>query len=109
MTVKIRFARFGCRNRPFFRIIVADSKTPRDGKPIQVVGFYDPLSGKDGGNKYMGLKYDAVKYWLSVGAQPSDPVRRILLKAGLLSPPPMVVMGDKSGPTTSLPVAGPED
>ncbi|KAJ8755455.1 hypothetical protein K2173_019253 [Erythroxylum novogranatense] len=115
MAVKIRFARLGCKHRPFYRIIVTDSQAPRDGKHIQVVGFYDPLSGtvtslhipsfcyvagKDG-NKYMGLKYDAVKHWLSVGAQPTDAVRRILLKAGLISPPSMVVVKDKGGPSNS--------
>ncbi|EEF37488.1 30S ribosomal protein S16-2, chloroplastic/mitochondrial [Ricinus communis] len=97
MAVKIRLERCGCKNRPFYRIIAADSKSPRDGKLLQVLGFYDPLAGKDD-DKRIGLKFDRVNYWLSVGAQPSDPVRRILLNAGLLSPPPMVVMGHKNGP-----------
>ncbi|XP_021674568.1 30S ribosomal protein S16-2, chloroplastic/mitochondrial [Hevea brasiliensis] len=103
MAVKIRLERCGCRNRPFYRIVAADSKSPRDGKILQVIGFYNPLAGKED-NKKVGLKFDRVKYWLSVGAQPSDPVRNILFNAGLLSPPPMVVMGNKSGPHKTCPV-----
>ncbi|GKB74143.1 30S ribosomal protein S16-2, chloroplastic/mitochondrial, partial [Tanacetum coccineum] len=58
---------------------------------------------QDGG-KRMGLNFDRVKYWLSVGAQPSDPVQRLLFRAGLLPPPPMVVMGRKGGPRDTRPV-----
>ncbi|BBH08259.1 Ribosomal protein S16 family protein [Prunus dulcis] len=59
--------------------------------------------GQDGG-KRMGLNFERVKYWLSVGAQPSDPVQRILFRAGLLPPPPMVAMGRKGGPRETRPV-----
>ncbi|CAO2202571.1 unnamed protein product [Urochloa humidicola] len=97
MVVRIRLARFGCRNRPFYRLMAADSRSPRDGKHLEVLGYYDPLPGKDGG-KRMGLKFDRVKYWLSVGAQPSDPVERILFRAGILPPPPMLAMTHKGGP-----------
>mmetsp|Transcript_38215 Transcript_38215/g.94969 ORF Transcript_38215/g.94969 Transcript_38215/m.94969 type:complete len:117 (-) Transcript_38215:92-442(-) len=83
MVVKIRLARFGHRNMPFYRIFVADSRSPRDGKHIEVVGHYDPKPEIDG-NKHMGLKIDRVKYWLSVGAQPSDTVARLLGQAGIL-------------------------
>ncbi|KAG2691338.1 hypothetical protein I3760_08G005100 [Carya illinoinensis] len=55
------------------------------------------LSGQDGG-KRMGLNFERVKYWLSVGAQPSEPVQRILFRSGLLPPPPMMAMGRKGGP-----------
>ncbi|CAL1365892.1 unnamed protein product [Linum trigynum] len=96
MAVKIRFARLGCKHRPFYRIVVADSESRRDGKFIQVVGFYDPLAAKED-TKKMSLNYDRAKYWLSVGAQPSDPVRRILMQAGLIEPPSMVVMARKGG------------
>ncbi|WCJ21887.1 Ribosomal protein S16 family protein [Euphorbia peplus] len=99
MAVKIRLERCGCRNRPFYRIVAADSKSPRDGKHLQVLGFYDPLAADKEDNKHVGLKFDLVQHWLSVGAQPSDPVRRILMRAGVLSPPPMVVMGNKPGPS----------
>ncbi|PWA39715.1 ribosomal protein S16 family protein [Artemisia annua] len=98
-----RLARLGCRNRPFYRVMAADSRSPRDGKHIEVLGYYNPLPGQDGG-KRMGLNFDRVKYWLSVGAQPSDPVQRLLFRAGLLPPPPMVVMGRKGGPRDTRPV-----
>ncbi|XP_050203955.1 30S ribosomal protein S16-2, chloroplastic/mitochondrial-like [Mercurialis annua] len=103
MAVKIRLERCGCKHRPFYRIVAADSKCPRDGRHLQVLGFYDPLAAKDA-EKRVELKYDRVNYWLSVGAQPTDTVRRFLLNAGLLSPPPMVIMGNKSGPGGKLPV-----
>ncbi|KAK4772743.1 hypothetical protein SAY86_014518 [Trapa natans] len=97
MVVRIRLSRFGCKNKPFYRLMAADSRSPRDGKHLEVLGYYNPLPGQDGG-KRMGLNFDRVKYWLSVGAQPSDPVQRILFRAGLLPPPPMVAMGRKGGP-----------
>ncbi|KAJ6360835.1 hypothetical protein OIU77_004789 [Salix suchowensis] len=107
MAVKIRLARLGCKNRAFYRIVAADSHTPRDGKHLQVLGFYDPLAAK-GDARRLGLNVDlerylhnekAGEYWLSVGAQPTDTVRGILMRAGLVNPPPMVVMGQKKGPS----------
>nr|XP_034900785.1 30S ribosomal protein S16-1, chloroplastic-like [Populus alba] len=97
MAVKIRLARIGCKNRAFYRIVAADSHTPKDGKHLQVVGFLDPLAAQ-GDARRLGLNVDLVKYWLSVGAQPTDTVRGILMRAGLISPPPMFVMGQKKGP-----------
>ncbi|MQL05425.1 30S ribosomal protein S16 [Escherichia coli] len=92
MVVKIRLARLGCRNHPFYRVIVTDSTTRRDGKHLENLGFYNPILGKDD-EKRMALKYERLKYWLSVGAQPSEPVERLLFRAGL-----RVAMGDKVGP-----------
>ncbi|KAJ4819941.1 30S ribosomal protein S16 [Rhynchospora pubera] len=103
MAVRIRLARFGCRNRPFYRVMAADSRSPRDGKHLEVLGYYNPLPGQDGG-KRMGLNFDRIKYWLSVGAQPSDPVQRLLFRAGLLPPPPMLAMARKGGPRNRRPV-----
>ncbi|KAK3014705.1 hypothetical protein RJ639_008375 [Escallonia herrerae] len=97
MVVRLRLSRFGCKNKPFYRVMAADSRSPRDGKHLEVLGYYNPLPGQDGG-KRMGLNFDRVKYWLSVGAQPSDPVQRLLFRAGLLPPPPMMAMGRKGGP-----------
>ncbi|XP_020229710.1 30S ribosomal protein S16-1, chloroplastic [Cajanus cajan] len=82
MVVRIRLARLGCRNHPFYRVVVTDSKTTRDGKQLEVLGFYNPVAGKDD-EKRMRLKLERVKYWLSVGAQPSEPVERLLFRAGL--------------------------
>ncbi|KAK7279038.1 hypothetical protein RJT34_24081 [Clitoria ternatea] len=81
MVVRIRLARLGCRNNPFYRVIVTDSRTTRDGKNIEVLGFYNPI-GKDD-EKKMRLKLERIKYWLSVGAQPSEPVERLLGRAGM--------------------------
>ncbi|XP_004287573.1 PREDICTED: 37S ribosomal protein S16, mitochondrial [Fragaria vesca subsp. vesca] len=103
MVVRIRLARFGCKNRPFYRVMAADSRSPRDGKHLEVLGYYNPLPGQDGG-KRMGLNFDRVKYWLSVGAQPSDPVQRILFRAGMLPPTPMMAMARKGGPRDTRPV-----
>ncbi|XP_019197633.1 PREDICTED: 30S ribosomal protein S16-2, chloroplastic/mitochondrial-like isoform X1 [Ipomoea nil] len=97
MVVRLRLSRFGCKNKPFYRVMAADGRSPRDGKHLEVLGYYNPLPGQDGG-KQMGLNFERVKYWLSVGAQPSDPVERLLFRAGLLPPPPMMAMGRKGGP-----------
>ncbi|XP_039063043.1 30S ribosomal protein S16-2, chloroplastic/mitochondrial-like [Hibiscus syriacus] len=74
-----------------------------DGKHLEVLGYYNPLPEQDGG-KRMGLNFERVKYWLSVVAQPSEPVQRILFRAGLLPPPPMAAMGCKGGPRDLHPV-----
>ncbi|GAB4837789.1 hypothetical protein Ancab_027312 [Ancistrocladus abbreviatus] len=103
MVVRIRLSRFGCKNKPFYRVLAADSRSPRDGKHLEVLGYYNSLPGQDG-QKRMGLNFDRVKYWLSVGGQPSEPVQRILFRAGLLPPPPMVAMGCKGGPHDIRPV-----
>mmetsp|Transcript_21068 Transcript_21068/g.63405 ORF Transcript_21068/g.63405 Transcript_21068/m.63405 type:complete len:109 (-) Transcript_21068:821-1147(-) len=86
MTVRIRLARFGRKHLPFYRIFVADQKAPRDGKHIEQVGHYDPLPGNDG-NKRLALNVDRIKYWLSVGAQPSQTVGRLLGQAGVIPKP----------------------
>ena len=77
MAVKIRMKRVGAKNAPVFRIVVADSRSPRDGKFIEELGTYQPL--KKGENFKMDL--ERAKYWLSKGAQPSDTVASFLKKA----------------------------
>ncbi|KAL2629028.1 hypothetical protein R1flu_013714 [Riccia fluitans] len=84
--VRLRLARFGRRNLPFYRITAADSRAPRDGKHLEVVGHYNPIPGKDG-LKRIGINTERIKYWLSVGAQPSHPVARLLHLAGLMPRP----------------------
>ncbi|KAG8374201.1 hypothetical protein BUALT_Bualt11G0106400 [Buddleja alternifolia] len=103
MVVRLRLSRLGCKNRAFYRLMAADSRSPRDGKHLEVLGYYNPLPGQDGG-KRMGINFDRVKYWLSVGAQPSEPMERLLFRAGLLPPPPMLAMGRKGGPRDTRPV-----
>ncbi|MGA3284774.1 MAG: 30S ribosomal protein S16 [Verrucomicrobiota bacterium] len=78
MAVKIRMKRVGAKNAPFFRIVVADSRSPRDGKFIEELGSYRPL--KKGDNFTLNL--DRAKYWISKGAQPSDTVASFIKKAG---------------------------
>jgi small subunit ribosomal protein S16 len=77
MSVKIRMKRIGTKNTPVFRIVVADSRSPRDGKFIEEVGTYQPL--KKGDN--FTLKLERVNYWVSKGAQPSETVASFIKKA----------------------------
>ena len=78
--VRIRLRRTGRKKAPTFRIVAADSKSPRDGKFIEIVGPYMPRQTENA----IGLKTDRVHYWLDSGAQPSDTVRSLLRRAGLL-------------------------
>ena len=77
------------QNLPFYRIFVADSRAPRDGKHLEVVGHYDPAPGKDG-HKHLALDIGRVRSWLALGAQPSKPVVALLGRAGVAPPPPRV-------------------
>jgi small subunit ribosomal protein S16 len=87
MVVRLRFQWFGKRHQPFFRMVAANGQAPRDGKFLEIVGTYNPVATKEG-IKEIRLKTDRVKYWLSVGAQPSDRVAWILGKFGVLPPKP---------------------
>ena len=80
MAVKIRLKRMGAKKSPFYRIVVADSRSPRDGRFIETVGTYNPLVAEN----QVTLKEDRVLAWLADGAQPSDTVRNILSKEGVL-------------------------
>ena len=75
--VRMRLARLGGRHAPFYRIHVADSRAPRDGKHVEVVGTYDPLPRADG-NKHVTLDMERIRYWLGVGVQPTGTVKKIL-------------------------------
>lgn len=77
MAVKIRLKRIGAKNHPAFRIVVADSRSPRDGKCIEELGTYLPLQAADN----FTLKLDRAEYWLSKGAQPSETVASFIKKA----------------------------
>ena len=80
MAVKIRLRRTGRKKQPTYRIVIADSQSPRDGKFIEIVGQYAPRSGEQA----LNLKNERVNYWLDNGAQPTDTVRSLLRKAGVL-------------------------
>ncbi len=78
--VRIRLTRMGAKKRPFYRFVVADSRAPRDGRFIEILGHYNPIA------KPMELVVDKEKalYWLSQGAQPSESVKRLFKEAGVL-------------------------
>ena len=78
MSVKIRLARHGAKKRPFYRIVVADSESPRDGKFLEVVGTYNPLLDP----AEVNLKDERVKYWMDQGAIPTGTVKNLLKKQG---------------------------
>lgn len=77
MSVKIRLKRFGTKKRPYYRIVVMDSRAPRDGRTIEEVGFYHPI---ELGEQRIELKEDRVRAWLDQGAQPSETVKKLLNK-----------------------------
>jgi small subunit ribosomal protein S16 len=82
MPLKIRLARAGAKKRPFYRIVIADVRSPRDGRFIEIVGTYDPILAKDDENRVI-LKTERIQHWLGHGAQPTDRVLRFLDAAGL--------------------------
>ena len=84
MAVRIRLKRMGAKKRPFYRVIVADARAPRDGRFIETLGTYNPLTNPAEAR----LDADKVRLWLSRGAQPSDPVRHLLAREGFLRAQP---------------------
>ena len=82
MSLKIRLTRGGAKKRPYYRIVVADSRSPRDGRFIEKVGTYDPMKPKDDAAR-VTLEVEKIQAWLAKGAQPTDRVLRFLDKAGL--------------------------
>jgi small subunit ribosomal protein S16 len=75
LSVRIRLKRFGTKRRPYYRIVVMDSRSPRDGRTIEEVGFYHPIEMEE---KQIQVKEERVRDWLNKGAQPSDTVRKLL-------------------------------
>ena len=82
MSLKIRLTRGGAKKRPYYRIVVADSRSPRDGRFIEKIGSYDPMKAKDAADRVV-LDLEKVQAWLAKGAQPTDRVLRFLDAAGL--------------------------
>lgn len=80
MAVKIRLKRIGAKKAPFYRIVVADSRSPRDGKFIEEVGYYNPCSEPN----ELSIQTESVQKWLNNGAQPTDTVRALLKKSGII-------------------------
>ena len=82
MAVKIRLARGGTKKRPYYRIVVADERAPRDGRFIEKVGTYNPLLASDSAER-VTLNLERIQHWISKGAQPTDRVLRFLAQAGV--------------------------
>lgn len=94
MAVSIRLRREGAKNHPYYKVVVADKRSPRDGKFIEIIGHYDPK--KPGHNS--ALKLDRAQYWIERGAQPSDTVRSLIKKnsktaAAIAAPAPEAAEG----------------
>jgi len=102
MAVKIRLARGGTKKRPYYRIVVADIRAPRDGKYIERVGSYNPLLPKDHEDR-IKLDIDRIKEWLSKGAKPTDRVARFLDAEGILKREP------RNNPQKAIPKKEPEE
>ena len=80
MAVKLRLKRMGAKQKPFYRVVAADSRSPRDGRFIETVGTYNPIKEP----AEVTFKEDRVMYWLSNGAIPTDTVRNLLIKQGIM-------------------------
>ncbi len=97
MALRIRLARAGAKKRPFYRVVVAEATSPRDGRYIEKVGTYNPMVPKDHEDR-LRLVEDRIKHWLSVGAQPTDRVARFLGQAKIIEMPAI-----RDTPKQSLP------
>jgi small subunit ribosomal protein S16 len=95
MSLKIRLARAGSKKRPYYHVVIADARSPRDGRFIEQVGSWNPMLPKDGDR--VKVDEERIKHWLSHGAQPTDRVARFLSEAGL------VQRDARSNPTKALP------
>ncbi|MEH6520206.1 30S ribosomal protein S16 [Sulfitobacter sp.] len=96
MAMKIRLARGGSKKRPFYRIVAADSRMPRDGRFIEKLGTYSPLLPKDSEDR-VKMNMERIEYWLGQGAQPTDRIQRMLEAAGARP------KTDRSNPTKGTP------
>jgi len=110
VAVKIRLKRMGAKKRPFYRVVVADARSPRDGRFIESVGYYDPLKNP----KVFQVDKERIRHWMATGARPSDAVRELLEREGTLpatAHPVRTKTGPKRavapgrGPATPAPVA----
>jgi small subunit ribosomal protein S16 len=97
MSLRIRLSRGGAKKRPYYRIVVADSRSPRDGRFIERIGTYNPMLAKDDDLR-VTLKEDRVKHWVGQGAKPSDRVARFFYAAGLGDKPVIPEQTKKNKP-----------
>jgi small subunit ribosomal protein S16 len=105
MAVSIRLRREGARNRPYYKVVVADSRSPRDGKFIEIIGTYDPKKPDHNST----LKLDRIDHWISQGAQPSDTVRSLIKKNKKQSATATPEAAASAAPESAAPVAAAEE
>ncbi len=101
MALKIRLSRGGAKKNPHYRIVVADSRSPRDGRFIERVGTYHPLQPRDDAGR-VTMDLDRIRYWMQRGAHPTDRIQRLLVEAGVLERPA------KFGPAPDTPAVTPD-
>jgi len=97
MAVRIRLSRGGSKKRPFYRIVAADQRAPRDGRFIEKLGTYNPLLPQ-GHEQKLIINEERVKYWLGVGAQPTERLQKLLSSLGLVAAPAIHEQPKKSAP-----------
>ena len=97
MALKIRLARGGAKKRPFYSIVVADSRSPRDGRFIEKIGTYNPMLDKGHASR-LTMNAERIKHWVGVGAQPTDRVQRLLAARGLAEKPDVHKQSKKDKP-----------
>ena len=97
MALRIRLARGGSKKRPFYKLVVAENTAPRDGKFIERLGSYNPLLAKENQERLV-VKADRVKHWMSVGAQASERVMKLLAELNLVAKPEIADRPKKSAP-----------
>lgn len=97
MSIKLRLSRAGAKKHPYYHLVVAHSRSPRDGRYLERLGTYNPMLPRDDAKRVI-LNQERIKYWLSVGAQPSDRVARMLSVIGLCEKPAVPEQTKKSAP-----------
>jgi len=97
MSLRIRLSRGGAKKRPYYRIVVADGRSPRDGRFIERVGTYNPMLAKDNAER-VTLNEERIKHWIGQGAQPSDRVTRFLAAVGMVEKPAIPQQTKKNQP-----------
>ena len=97
MSVRIRLSRGGSKKRPFYKVVAADQRAPRDGRFIERLGSYNPMLPKDHADRFV-VDVERVKYWLSNGAQPTERLEKMLAGLGLVKAPALREQPKKSAP-----------
>ena len=106
MSVKIRLRRDGAKKRPFYHVVAADSRRARNGRFIESLGYYNPIVAADTEPKLV-LKEDRVRYWLSVGAQPTETAAALLKRQGLIERTVSATTRETTPPAEAAPTAEP--